>query len=320
MALTIRNCFVLVSSVVLAAALSGCFDESSSTAPAGFTADGVPLGAPAEHHALSISGVPATKVKVGTAYQFRPTATAGTGMALNFAVRNQPAWAQFDPTTGMLSGHPRPADVGIYAKISIAVSDGATSTALAPFSISVEPASDASLIISGSPATTVTAGASYNFQPTESSTANANLTFSISHQPPWAKFDAATGTLSGTPSISNVGTFGDIVITVSDGTDTAALAAFSITVTQSSSAAVANVSWTRPTPTSDPAASELAGYRIYYGTSSSAMTHVVNVANPAATSHVIDELAPGTWYFAVASYDTHQIESALSPILAAELM
>jgi hypothetical protein len=64
----------------------------------------------------------------------------------------------------------------------------------------------------------------------------------------------------------------------------------------------------------------LAGYRIYYGTSSSAMTHVVNVANPAATSHAINELAPGTWYFAVASYNTQQIESALSPILAAQLL
>jgi Putative Ig domain len=302
MASTIHNCFVLILSVVLVTALSGCNDQGS-TSPAGF----------------SISGVPQSKVKVGTAYQFRPTATADPGMTLNFSVSNLPAWAQFDPTTGMLSGHPSTADIGVYAKISIAVSNGVASTALAPFSISVESASRTAVTISGNPATTGAAGASYIFRPTATSTTNAKLTFSISHQPPWAKFDTGTGAVSGTPSTSNVGTFADIVISVSDGTDTAALTAFSIVVTQLASAEV-NITWTTPTPTADAAASELAGYHIYYGTNSSAMTHVVNVADPKATSHVINELARGTWYFAVASFNTAQIESALSPTLSTQLL
>jgi Putative Ig domain len=202
---------------------------------------------------------------------------------------------------------------------SLATSDGTAPSAPAPSSSSVAPPSNASLTISGSPATTVSAGANYSFHPTAAATPNANLTFAISHQPPWAKFDAGTGTLSGTPSTSNVGSFADIVITVSDGTKTATLAAFSITVTEASSAAVANVTWSPPAPATDSAASELAGFHIYYGTSHSAMTHVVNVANPASTSYVVKDLARGTWYFAVASYNTAQIESALSPILAADL-
>ncbi len=43
-------------------------------------------------------------------------------------------------------------------------------------------------------------------------------------------FDAATGTLSGTPSNDDVGTYAGIVITVSDGSATATLNTFSIVV------------------------------------------------------------------------------------------
>jgi hypothetical protein len=116
--------------------------------------------------------------------------------------------------------------------------------------------------------------------------------------------------------MSNAGTYADIVISVSDGMDTAALAAFSIAVTATST--VANVTWTAPA--ANAGASELAGYHIYYGSSSSTMTHVVEVANPAVTSQTISDLTSGTWYFVVAAYNTAQIESALSPTVSAELL
>ena len=61
--------------------------------------------------------------------------------------------------------------------------------------------------------------------------------------------------------------------------------------------------------------SELVGYHIYYGTNSSDLTHVINVANPDSTSFVIDHLAGGTWYFAIKSYDARNVESALSAIV-----
>jgi hypothetical protein len=57
------------------------------------------------------------------------------------------------------------------------------------------------------------------------------LTFSITGRPSWASFSSSTGRLSGTPSSSHVGTYSNIVISVSDGTDTAQLPAFSVTVT-----------------------------------------------------------------------------------------
>ena len=57
------------------------------------------------------------------------------------------------------------------------------------------------------------------------------LSFSIQNAPAWATFSSATGQLSGTPAAGNAGSYSNIVISVSDGSSTEALAPFSITVT-----------------------------------------------------------------------------------------
>ena len=58
-----------------------------------------------------------------------------------------------------------------------------------------------------------------------------NLTFAIENMPAWASFNTATGALTGTPDYDDIGITSNIVIRVSDGTETAFLAAFSIEVT-----------------------------------------------------------------------------------------
>jgi hypothetical protein len=87
-------------------------------------------------------------------------------------------------------------------------------------------------VISGAPASTITAAHYYSFVPGASdSVAGKTLTFSIGNKPSWAQFDAQTGHLYGTPlPQSNVGTFANISISVSDGTSTASLAPFSVVV------------------------------------------------------------------------------------------
>jgi hypothetical protein len=50
------------------------------------------------------------------------------------------------------------------------------------------------------------------------------------NQPSWATFDATTGRLSGTPGSGDSGTFGNIVIRVSDGELTTSLPGFTVTV------------------------------------------------------------------------------------------
>jgi hypothetical protein len=79
----------------------------------------------------------------------------------------------------------------------------------------------------------------------------------------------------------------------------------------------ATLSWTAPTlNTNGLPITDLAGYNLYYGTSSTAMTNVIAVNNPAAGSYVITNLAPGTWYFAVVAYNSQAKESTFSAIVS----
>jgi hypothetical protein len=88
---------------------------------------------------------------------------------------------------------------------------------------------NAAPVLSGSPASTVVAAHYYAFQP-GASDAGKKITFSIANKPAWAQFDATSGRLAGTPLPANVGTFGNIVISGSDGSATSHLAPFSIVV------------------------------------------------------------------------------------------
>ena len=54
----------------------------------------------------------------------------------------------------------------------------------------------------------------------------------------------------------------------------------------------------------------LAGYNIYYGTSSGVYTNEINVGN--VTTYTFTNLAPGTYYFATTAYDTSGIDSVYS--------
>jgi len=173
--------------------------------------------------------------------------------------------------------------------------------------------------ISGTPATSALVGSLYTFHPTTIAASGATLSFSVMNQPAWTKFDTATGTLSGTPAATDVGTFANVVISVSEGAASAALAPFSISV-ESGSSVVATVTWTAPVANAgQSAATAVAGYRVYYGSTVAGMTHVVDVNDPTETSFVIDNLSAGVWYFAMSSYDTARAESALSAPVAVTL-
>lgn len=84
--------------------------------------------------------------------------------------------------------------------------------------------------ITGDPILAVEARGLYSFMPTASDDDNDDLTFSIANKPGWAAFDPTNGRLSGIPSLSDVGLFENIVISVGDGSIDVALPAFSIDV------------------------------------------------------------------------------------------
>ena len=168
--------------------------------------------------------------------------------------------------------------------------------------------------ISGTPAASVTIGAAYAFHPAATAAAGRTLTFAIKNKPAWAAFDAASGMLSGTPVAANVGTYAQISISVSDGVASASLAPFSIGVAQPD--AKVTLSWTSPTSnTNGTAATELAGYRIYYGSKATQLNQVVTVEGAQVTDYAFRDLSAGTWYFAVAAYNIDKVESGLSAVV-----
>ena len=273
------------------------------------------------HDHVTISGTPATSVTAGQAYSFTPSATDSQGRTLAFAIANMPSWASFSASSGQLSGTPSGTSVGTYSNIVIAVSDGLRSATLPAFAVQVLAGSSSSPTppptISGTPATTDVAGSVYAFQPSASGPSGTTLSFSVQNKPAWATFSIATGALSGTPSSTQTGSYGGIVISVSDGQASSALPAFTVTVTAppvtTGSAVVALVPPTENT--NGTALTDLSGMRIYFGSSPSSLTQVVQLPGAAAPmNYTVNNLPSGTWYFGATAYTTTGMESSLSAV------
>jgi len=84
--------------------------------------------------------------------------------------------------------------------------------------------------IRGTPATQVAVGNNYAFQPQATDADGSSLRFIVRNQPSWTTFDAATGTLRGTPKSDDVGSYPDVTIRVTDGTYWRTLPPFTIRV------------------------------------------------------------------------------------------
>ena len=168
-------------------------------------------------------------------------------------------------------------DIGVTTGIVISVSDGHSTVSLPPFNIEVydpnaivannnatdtsssggpsddtsqttntststNPPANKAPVISGIPATTISAGSFYQFQPTATDADGDTLTFSIQNQPSWTFFSSQTGELYSArkftfdgwvqrPTTDDIGTTTGIVISVSDGKTTSSLPPFNIKVT-----------------------------------------------------------------------------------------
>ncbi len=267
---------------------------------------------PAPSGTPTISGSPATTATVGTAYSFRPSASDPNGDTLSYSIQNRPTWAAFNTITGALTGTPK--TVGTSSNIILSTSDGKSSASLAPFAIVVKQPANDPPTISGTPPTSASVGVAYRFQPSASDPNGDTLLWSIANKPSWATFNTATGNLSGTPAEANAGAFTNITISVSDGKAKVALAPFTMTVAPNALGS-ARLLWQAPTQNDDASVlTDLAGFRIVYGTSPSELTKTIDVLGPNSTNYTVDSLTAGTWYFAVRAYTAAGTESALSTI------
>ena len=171
--------------------------------------------------------------------------------------------------------------------------------------------------ISGTPATTATAGKAYSFTPTaKDADASDKVTFTIANKPAWAAFDAATGALTGTPAATDVGASQAIEIAATDGIAVTSLPNFTITVAAASGTSTSksvSLAWTPPTQNSDGSSlTDLKGYKIHYGNESQNYTSTVSVDNPGLSRYVIESLPAGTLYIAMTAYNASGAESPFS--------
>ncbi len=105
-----------------------------STAPATATVTVTPV-----NDAPTIVGLPDKTVVQGEGYSFTPRGDDVDGDTLEYAISSTPSWANFDETTGALTGTPASTDVGNHENIIISVTDNIITTpvALSPFAIAV---------------------------------------------------------------------------------------------------------------------------------------------------------------------------------------
>jgi len=174
------------------------------------------------------------------------------------------------------------------------------------------PSDNAPPVISGNPAGAVIVGDQYSFTPNASDADGDPLTFKIDNQPVWAQFNESTGTLSGQPTLGDVGVYSNIIISVNDTHVDASLPSFSISVDQVGTASV-SLSWTPPSENDDGSPlMDLAGYKIYWGTTPGSYPNSVTLDNPGLSSYVVDNLAPGTYTFVATSFNDARVESVYS--------
>jgi hypothetical protein len=261
-------------------------------------------------NAPTISGTPASLAEVDQFYAFQASANDTDGDTLLFSITNKPSWAAFDTAHGYLSGYPAENDAGTETTgIVIGVSDGRNTASLPPFSIRVSASTNLPPVISGTAPAEALVGKPYSFAPVAKDPEGKPLLFRVANRPAWASFDASNGRLHGTPDSGDVGVYGNIRITVSDGTSSTSTPAFSIAVVETTTGSV-TLSWNPPTENVDGTPLlDLAGYTIYYGTIERQYDHSLKIDNPGVTSAVIGNLGLGTWHFAATATTAAGLES-----------
>jgi hypothetical protein len=126
------------------------------------------------------------------------------------------------------------------------------------------------------------------------------LTWSTS---PTATSCTASGGWSGTKAASGTQTLASIS------------ASTNYTLTCNWGSGSATVAWTAPTKNTDGTTlTNLAAFRVYYGTNTSSLTRVKEVNDISSSSTTVSSLSPATWYFKVRAVNANQVESADSNV------
>ncbi len=171
----------------------------------------------AGNHVPVIVSTPVTAINEDAPYSYKLTARDYEGTALTKSAVKKPSWLEFNPSTGVLSGTPRQANVG-DTTVTLRVSDG-TATADQTFSITVTGVNFAPVITS-IPEDSADVGDVYSYQLVATDQDPFDeLTFAVVSKPAWLVFQPAAGVLTGIPTVAELGTH-NVTLSVSDGTET----------------------------------------------------------------------------------------------------
>src|SRR5690606_32467361 len=122
------------------------------------------------------------------------------------------------------------------------------------------------------------------------------------------------------PSQEHIGNvYEDIVISVTDGAADGPLDAYSITVLAMAPGTV-ELSWMPPTENTDGSAlTDLAGYKIYWGTVPGEYPESVTIENPGIDRYVLENLVADTYYFVATAFNAEGAESEPTAEVAGEV-
>jgi len=183
-----------------------------------------------------------------------------------------------------------------------------------------DPADTSPLTLTGTPVASITTGSEFRFRPVAGgATPGASLTFSVANLPDWANFDSGSGEIAGVPQAGDVGSYRDIVVSVSDGQRSASTLPFELEVVALTLGS-AELSWTAPTQNADGTVlMDLAGFRVYWGAAADELSFSAAIENPSVSMYLIENLTPAIWFFAVTAIDGTGNESTLSEVVSAQI-
>jgi hypothetical protein len=296
----------------------------------------------------TISGNPATQITENSVYSFTPSASDPDGDKLTFSINKKPDWATFDRTSGTLTGTPDSSDIGLYSNIKISVSDGTNTASLAAFSINVGALQLDSLVGFSNTSATVNEGDTVNVTITRShGTDEASVTYGT------RGITAVSSTVGGddytgfAPTVVNFakGETSKVVSvetldnTEAESTETLELflkspstgyeldtnSILTITIVDNDNDdddeqtyGSITLSWMPPSTREDGTSlspSEIGGYRIYMGDSEVTLSPVEDINDYSVTEYTLTNIATGSHYYSVTTYDQDGNESDFSNII-----
>ena len=135
------------------------------------------------------------------------------------------------------------------------------------------------------------------------------LNYSVYNMPTWLSLNPSTGTITGTPSLQDIGLYEGIKIDIRD--NITSVGPFFIQVEEE--LFDVNISWSQVTEDiNNDAINNIAGYKIYMEESSARFNSIITVEGSTETSFTIKRLAPSSYTFTMTAYLTSGLESKSS--------